>query len=137
LREAPSDIGPFLLWQQPHPIHLVELLRRAEPSAADEPALIELVEASALCLVDLLRPAGAPLGLRPPLGGAQERHVADRHELRDPSFELAYVAWALRIADEWRARRGAEAAGELTAIARRIHAPLTVEGRLRTFRAGP
>ncbi|WP_087485981.1 hypothetical protein [Brachybacterium massiliense] len=137
LREAPSDIGPFLLWQQPHPIHLVELLRRAEPSAADEPALIELVEASALCLVDLLRPHGAHLGLGPPLVGAQERHVSDRDRLHDPSFELAYVAWALRIADDWRARRGAEGAGELTAIARRIHAPLTAEGRLRTFRAGP
>lgn len=137
LREAPSDIGPFLLWQQPHPIHLAELLRRAEPAAADDAGLAEVVEASALCLVDLLRPDGARLGLGPPLVGAQERHVQDRHRLQDPAFELAYIAWALRIADAWRARRGARDAGELTALARRIHAPLTVEGTLRTFRTGP
>ena len=137
LREAPSDIGPFLLWQQPHPIHLAELLRRADPAAASDPALIEVVEASALCLVDLLRPDGAHLGLGPPLVGAQERHVAERHRLQDPAFELAYVAWALRIADAWRTRRSARDAGELTAIARQIHAPLTAEGSLRTFRAGP
>lgn len=137
LHEAPSDIGPFLLWQQPHPIHLVELLRRTDPSAASDPELIELVEDSALCLVDLLRPDGAHLGLGPPLVGAQERHVDERDRLHDPSFELAYVAWALRIADDWRARQGAPDAGELTAIARRLHAPLTADGRLRTFRAGP
>ena len=137
LREAPSDIGPFLLWQQPHPIHLAELLRRADPTADDDPGLVEVVEASALCLVDLLQPDGAHLGLGSPLVGAQERHVEDRHLLRDPSFELAYVAWALRIADDWRSRRGARDAGELTAIAQRIHAPLTNQGTLRTFRAGP
>src|SRR5699024_2979198 len=107
LREAPSDIGPFLLWQQPHPIHLAELLRRADPTAAGDPDLAQVVETSVRCLVDLLRPDGEHLGLGPPLVGAQERHVEDRERLRDPSFELAYVAWALRIADDWRVRRGA------------------------------
>ncbi|WP_193103650.1 hypothetical protein [Brachybacterium sp. FME24] len=137
LRESPSDIGPFLLWQQPHPIHLAELLRRADPAALADPVLEELVEQSALCLVDLLRPDGEHLGLGPPLIGAQERHVADRSAVQDPSFELAYVAWALRVADRWRLRRGARDAGELTAIAQRIHAPLTARGELATFRDGP
>src|SRR5699024_2160839 len=63
LREAPSDIGPFLLWQQPHPIHLAELLRRADPTAAGDPDLAQVVEASVRCLVDLLRPDGEHLGL--------------------------------------------------------------------------
>ncbi|GAA1489782.1 hypothetical protein [Brachybacterium sacelli] len=137
LCESPSDIGPFLLWQQPHPIHLAELLRRADPTAVSDPALVEIVEQSALCLVDLLRPDGDGFGLGPPLIGAQERHVADRARLQDASFELAYVAWALRVADRWRARRGARGAGELTAIARRLHPPLTGDGELTTFRAGP
>lgn len=137
LQESPSDIGPFLLWQQPHPIHLAELLRRADPSAAADPGLVEVVEQSALCLVDLLRPDGEHLGLGSPLIGAQERHVADRAALQDPSFELAYVTWALRIADRWRARRGARDAGRLSAIARRIHGPLTADGTLSTFRDGP
>ncbi|AXK46355.1 hypothetical protein [Brachybacterium saurashtrense] len=137
LHESPSDIGPFLLWQQPHPLHLAELLRRADPAAGRDPMLQEIVEETALCLVDLLDEDGDRLGLGAPLVGAQERHVQDRAVLRDPSFELAYTAWALRIADGWRHRRGAAGAGELTAIARRIHAPLTAQGRLSTFRAGP
>lgn len=137
LLESPSDIGPFLLWQQPHPIHLAELLRRADPSAGQDPQLQEVVEQSALCLVDLLRPDGDRLGLAEPLVGAQERHVAQRANLQDPAFELAYTAWALDIADRWRHLRGARNAGELRRIARRLHSPLTAEGQLRTFRAGP
>ncbi|GAA1298821.1 hypothetical protein ACTXON_14725 [Brachybacterium alimentarium] len=137
LQESPSDIGPFLLWQQPHPIHLAELLRRADPAAALDPTLIEVVEQSALCLVDLLRPDGERLGLGAPLIGAQERHVEDRSRLQDPAFELAYVAWALRVADRWRSRRDARDAGELTTIARRIYSPLRADGVLSTFRAGP
>src|SRR5690606_38631035 len=31
-REAPSSIGPFLAWQQPHLIYLAEMLYRAHPS---------------------------------------------------------------------------------------------------------
>ncbi|MGO2313437.1 MAG: hypothetical protein ACTH6A_15570 [Brachybacterium tyrofermentans] len=137
LQESPSDIGPFLLWQQPHPIHLAELLHRADPVAATDPALAEIVEQSALCLVDLLRPDGDRFGLGGPLIGAQERHVTDRAHLQDPAFELAYVAWALRIADDWRRRRGARDAGELTTIARRIHSPLRADGVLSTFRESP
>lgn len=138
LHESPSDIGPFLLWQQPHPIHLAELCRRADPALGGDEALQRIVEESALFLQDVLRedPDGA-LGLGPPLVGAQERHVAERAQLQDPAFELAYTAWALRIADAWRHRRGARDAGELTAIARRLRSPLDPRGRLRTFRRGP
>jgi len=138
LRESPSDIGPFLLWQQPHPIHLAELGRRADAALGDDPMLQEIVEESALFLLDVLRtePDGG-LGLGPPLVGAQERHVAERARLQDPAFELAYTAWALRIADDWRARRGDPRAGELRAVAARIHTPLRADGRLRTFRAAP
>ncbi|MGO1408079.1 MAG: hypothetical protein ACTHV2_06765 [Brachybacterium sp.] len=134
LRESPSDIGPFLIWQQPHPIHLAELLRRADPSSSTEPMLQEIVEETALCLVDLLREDPDGLGIGPPVIGAQERHVDERARLHDPAFELSYAAWALRIADRWRHLRGDRTAGELTAIARRIHAPLTAQGRLSTFR---
>lgn len=137
LRESPSDIGPFLVWQQPHPIHLAELLRRADPRCAKDTMLREIVEETALCLADLLHEDGDGLGIGPPVIGAQERHVADRAAVQDPSFELAYAAWTLRIADQWRHLRGARDAGELTAIARRIHAPVTAQGRLSTFRAGP
>src|SRR5699024_4863717 len=83
LRESPSDIGPFLIWQQPHPIHLAELARRAQadPQHVD-PASAEIVEQSALFLVDSLRWDEGRLGIGPPVIGAQERHVGDRAHLR-------------------------------------------------------
>src|SRR5690625_5548451 len=85
----------FLIWQQPHPIHLAELARRAQadPQHVD-PASAEIVEQSALFLVDSLRWDEGRLGIGPPVIGAQERHVGDRAHLRDPSFELAYITWA-------------------------------------------
>lgn len=30
--EAPSKVGSFLIWQQPHLIYLAELLYRADPT---------------------------------------------------------------------------------------------------------
>src|SRR5699024_12121037 len=44
---------------------------------------------------------------------------------------------SLRIADAWRHRRGAPDAGRLTALADRIHSPMTADGILSTFREGP
>src|SRR5690625_5876052 len=101
------------------------------------PASAEIVEQSSLFLVDSLRWDEGRLGIGPPVIGAQERHVGDRAHLRDPSFELAYITWALRIADAWRHRRGAPDAGRLTALADRIHSPMTADGILSTFREGP
>ena len=34
--EAPSDIGSFIIWQQPHPIYMAELLYRAAESAKEQ-----------------------------------------------------------------------------------------------------
>ena len=33
--ESPSTIGPFLVWQQPHPIYYAELAYRQDPDARD------------------------------------------------------------------------------------------------------
>ena len=32
--DSPSGVGPFLIWQQPHPIYLSELVYRAHPDRA-------------------------------------------------------------------------------------------------------
>lgn len=39
-RESPSDIGPFLIWQQPHPIHLAELCYRASADESEQLATL-------------------------------------------------------------------------------------------------
>jgi hypothetical protein len=101
-RESPSDIGPFLLWQQPHVIHLAELLRRA----GDTTDYGELVEQTAHFMADVAEPAPGGFTLGPPLVPAQESYADIRDRVHDPPFELAYWEWGLRVAQEWRVRSG-------------------------------
>ena len=42
-RESPSTVNPFIMWQQPHPIYLAELLYRAQPTRATLERYRELV----------------------------------------------------------------------------------------------
>ncbi|WP_460651847.1 hypothetical protein [Kribbella endophytica] len=104
-RESPSSIGPFLVWQQPHPIYLAELIRRTGSADAVErygQLVLESAEFMASYAVKTAR--GYQLG--PPLIPAQESYSAIRGELVNPTFELAYWRWALIVAQEWRAQLG-------------------------------
>ena len=102
-RESPSDIGPFLRWQQPHPIHLAELLRRA---GADVTGLAEVVAETAWFMADVVESTPDGFALGPPLVPAQESYAAIRDRVTNPPFEMAYWVWALGIAQEWRVRAG-------------------------------
>ena len=42
-RNSPSTVTPFIMWQQPHPIYLAELLYRASPTRATLDRYRELV----------------------------------------------------------------------------------------------
>ncbi|MEV4567818.1 hypothetical protein AB0K12_28960 [Nonomuraea sp. NPDC049419] len=101
-RESPSPIGPFLLWQQPHPIHLAELVRRATGTrhALDRYARVVLETADCMAALAAEGPRGYALG--PPLVPAQESYAGVRAAAANPTFELAYWSWALRVAQRWR-----------------------------------
>ena len=104
-RESPSDVGVFLVWQQPHPIYLAELIRRAKPGRETLEKYRDLVFATADFMATFPRlEADGKLHLIPPLIPAQECYKAP--ETRDPAFELAYFRWALGIARKWRADLG-------------------------------
>ncbi|MEV0617524.1 hypothetical protein AB0I81_29675 [Nonomuraea sp. NPDC050404] len=101
-RESPSPIGPFLLWQQPHPIYLAELVRRAIGTrlAVERYAGLVLESAEFMAAHAVRRPGG--YGLGPPLVPAQESYADVRASAADPAFELAYWSWALGVAQRWR-----------------------------------
>ncbi len=104
-RESPGAINPLIVWQQPHPIHLAELLRRASP--ADEDALLvryaELVFDSADCIASMaVRDAQGRFAIGPPVVPVQEIH--DAAATFNPAFELAYFRHGLRTAQRWRQR---------------------------------
>lgn len=103
--EAPSPIGSFLIWQQPHPIYLAELLYRANPS----PELIrkynKLIQETAefmysFATYDETRNRYILKGIIP----AQETFKPEGTV--NPPLELSYWHYAMRIAQEWRIRSG-------------------------------
>lgn len=104
--EAPSKVGSFLIWQQPHLIYLAELIYRSNP---DNKAVLEkygeLVEETAkfmfsFATYDSMEGRYVLKGCIP----AQETLKAG--ETVNPPFELSYWHFAMQVANEWRERRG-------------------------------
>ena len=105
-RDSPSGIGVFLIWQQPHPIYLAELVYRAHPQRAVLERYRDLVFASAEFMASYpwWDQAKRRYVLGPPLIPAQESHPA--RTTFNPTFELAYWAFGLETAQRWRTRLG-------------------------------
>lgn len=107
-RESPNVIGPLLVWQQPHPVHMAELLRR---TGTDSDRIVatysEVVEETAAFIASFLEKLDdGKFHLTPPIMPAQETYDPDT--VYDPPFELAYFWWALSVAQKWRVLRGEE-----------------------------
>lgn len=136
-RESPSDIGPFLLWQQPHVIHLAELLRRAGAETAEYAEYAEVVEQTARFMADVVEPTPDGFALGPPLVPAQESYADIRDRVRNPPFELAYWAWALGIAQEWRVRAGHPREPRWDEVRKGMVRPLVRAGRYAAIGVEP
>ena len=135
-QESPSDIGVYLAWQQPHPIYLLELVRRAKPGKETLEKHREVIFATADFLASFPRRGDdGKLHLLPPLIPAQECYK--QSETKDPAYELAYFRWALGKAREWRAELG-EAPDPAWETAWKDLAPLPfVEDRYATVSGPP
>ncbi|WP_254186355.1 hypothetical protein [Paenarthrobacter aromaticivorans] len=127
-RESPSPIGTFLIWQQPHPIHLAELVYRANPSREVLEEFSEIVFESAAFMADFAHPTSRGFELGPPLIPAQESYGSIRAKVTNPTFELAYWQWALRKAAAWRERLGLEPVEAWTDVADALVKPRVVNG---------
>lgn len=105
MRESPGG-NPLIVWNQPHMIHLSELLYRNHPTPETLNRYRELVLETAECLASMVHYDEAKkfYVLGPPLWIAQE--IYDQGTSQNPSFELAYWQWALETAQTWRERLG-------------------------------
>lgn len=105
-RESPSTIGPFLIWQQPHPIYFAELVYRARPEQQVLDTYREIVFETAAFMASFAAwdDATGRYVLGPPLIPAQEIHPPET--TFNPTFELAYWAFGLATAQRWRERLG-------------------------------
>ena len=118
--EAPSKVGSFLIWQQPHIIYLAELLRRA--SSSSERIMQKywpLVESTAefmYAFADKDKTANRYVlrGIIP----AQETLSAA--ETMNPPFELAYWQWGLNTAALWSLRLNQDSKADWRMVAGRL-----------------
>jgi hypothetical protein len=105
-RESPSTVNPFIMWQQPHPIYLAELIYNARPDRATLEKYAPLVFASAELLASWphKEKGGWRYNIGPPIVPAQETHPP--LTTMNPTFELEYFRFGLVTANKWRERLG-------------------------------
>jgi hypothetical protein len=125
-RNSPSLVSPFIMWQQPHPILLAELVRRAKNDKVTLARYGELVEATADLLASWPTDGKGRLDLGPPLIPAQENY--DPLTTKNPTFELAYFRWALTVAQQWRELQGLARKPEWDVALRRLAPPAMKDG---------
>ncbi|WP_395400475.1 hypothetical protein ACHMXB_17685 [Arthrobacter sp. UC242_113] len=125
-RESPSPIGSLLIWQQPHPLYLLELLWQAsspEKRTDIVSTYTELVHETATFMAAFTEERDGVFHLPAPVMPAQEFY--DSATTEDPTFELAYWWWGLEIAQRWRERTGQLREDEWTTIQDRLAHPRT------------
>ena len=102
--ETPSSVGAFLIWQQPHIIYFAESIYRNKKDAATLHKYKDLIFATADFMASY--PFYEKDKDRYILGkgviAAQERFKAE--ETFNPTYELVYWNWGLKIAQQWRER---------------------------------
>ena len=127
--ESPSSVGPFLVWQQPHPIFYAELVYRERRDRATLERFRNVVFETAEFMASF--PAwDAERGrsvLGPPLNCAQETYPKDR--TINCAFELSYWAWGLERAQVWRERLGLRRETGWDRALKALSAPIAVEGK--------
>ncbi|MNU48580.1 hypothetical protein D3C71_375030 [compost metagenome] len=125
-RNSPSLVSPFIMWQQPHPILLAELVWRSEKDPAVLGRYGELVEATADLLASWPIEANGRLNLGTPLIPAQENY--DPLTTINPTFEVEYFRWALETAQQWRVRQGKPRRADWDQALARIAPPAMKDG---------
>ncbi|MGD1106479.1 MAG: hypothetical protein ABR865_05500 [Terracidiphilus sp.] len=105
--QSPSPIAPKLVWQQPHPIYMSELLYRAHPTRATLEKYKDIVFETAEFIASFMNwdPQRKQYVLGPGIYTADEHHRDLEHNI-NPTFELGYWRWALETAQPWRQRLG-------------------------------
>ena len=123
--DGPSGAGPWILWQQPHPLSFAEMAYRTESTAATRAVVLakynQTVHDTADFMADFVlqappSAAGGPgAGAREPcysLGAPmftaeiESNEGRTAPETKDGTFELVYWKFGLHIANQWRHRQG-------------------------------
>jgi len=129
-RESPSNVGVFLIWQQPHPIYYAELCYRAKPNreTLERYRRIVFETAEFMASYPVWEEAKRRYVLGPAMIPAQESYGSSRARNLNPTFELAYWHWALETAQQWRGRLGLERHPKWDDVIRHLSRPTVRDG---------
>jgi len=124
--ESPSGVGPVLVWQQPHPIYLAELVWRAHKDRATLERYKKIVFETADYMATFVDfdPQRKQYVLGPGVSSGDEKHTDLAHNL-NPTMELGYWKWALETAQQSRVRLGMPRDEQWDKVINNL-APLTV-----------
>jgi hypothetical protein len=135
--ESPSNVGPFLVWQQPHPIFYAELAYREHRDRATLERYRQVVFETAEFMSSL--PAwdeeGRRFVLGPPLQCAQETYPKDRTS--NCTFELSYWVWGLQTAQAWRERLGIPREARWDRVLQGLARPVAADGKYLFAESAP
>lgn len=103
--EAPSKVGSFLIWQQPHFIYMAELVYRSNPSPEVIRKYGQLVDQTAKFMASFATYDEAK-GRYVLKGAIPAQETLRASEAINPPFELSYWHYALSVAQQWKERAG-------------------------------
>lgn len=105
-RTTPGSINPYIIWNQPNPIYLAELIYRSKPTRETLNNYRDVVFESANFLASYAHydAKADRYILGPPLKSVNER--TDETQTYNATFELAQWYHGLKLACEWRLRLG-------------------------------
>lgn len=127
--ESPSSVAAFLIWQQPHIIYMTELLYRDSKNKAVVEKYKDLVYATAEFMADYAFYDKEKDRYNLGKGVIPAQEVFKAAETVNPTYELAYWDWALRIAQQWKERLGEERDAKWDEVIEKL-APLPVSGNV-------
>jgi len=109
--ESPSNVGSFLLWQQPHYIYFAEEIYRHATGQKDISAVLDkygkYVDETAQFMADYCT-YDSVSGKYNLIGATALQETMSWQYAYNQPFELAYWRYGLIVAQQWRERRGLE-----------------------------
>jgi len=120
-RESPSNVGTYLIWQQPHPIFFAELLYLNAENKQDILSRyrdIVFETADFMASYAWYESSNDRYILGPVLIPAQES--LNKETTINPVFETVYWYWGLKTAIEWKKRLGEKADPLWTDVVKKI-----------------
>lgn len=135
--ESPSPVGPFLVWQQPHPIFYAELCYRTHGDRATLEKYSPIVFATADFMASYATwdEKTKRYVLGPTLQCAQE--IFPKDKTFNPTFELTYWRWGLATAQQWRQRLGLPRNEKWDAVLKDLARPPAGDGKYLFAESAP